>query len=67
MAQPFISKDVEIAQIRERLAALEDDKARLQARLHELCASESTKDVAPDSAAEGQNIVTQEFARRARR
>jgi len=58
-AQSFISKDDEITQIRERLAALEDDKARLPARLHELCAADSKNDVAPDPVAEAQEIVTQ--------
>ncbi len=59
MAQPFTSKDAEITQIRERLATLEDDKARLQARLHELCAADSKNDVAPDAVAEA---VTQDSA-----
>lgn len=62
MAQRFTSKDDEIAQIRERLSALEDDKARLQARLHELCAADSKNDVAPDPVAEAQAIVTQDSA-----
>ncbi len=62
MAQPFISKDDEIAQIWERLAALEDDKARLQARLYELCTADPENDVAPDPVAEGQTIVTHDSA-----
>jgi hypothetical protein len=63
VAQPFTSKDDEIAQIRERLAALEDDKARLQARLHELSAAESKSDLtAPDPVVETQKIVTQDLA-----
>jgi ubiquinone biosynthesis protein UbiJ len=53
MVQSFISKDDEIAQIRERLAALEDDKARLQARLHEHCTADSKHDVAPHPVAKG--------------
>jgi len=62
MAQSFISKDDEIAQIRERLAALEYDKARFRARLHELCALDSKNDVAPDPVTEAPEIVTQDSA-----
>lgn len=62
MAQPFISKDDEISQIRQRLVALEDDETRLQARLHELSAPDSKNDVAPNPVAEGQTIVTQDSA-----
>jgi len=62
MAELFISKDDEITQIRERLAALEDDRTRLHARLHELCAPDSKNDVAPDPVAEGQKTVTQDSA-----
>jgi len=51
------SNDDEITQIRERLAALEDDKARLQARLHELCAADSKNDIAPDPVADAQQTL----------
>lgn len=61
MAQPFVSKDEEIAQIRQRLAALESENAGLHARLRELCTSDSKKDVvALEDVAKGRKIATRD-------